>query len=331
MRLLAIFILLMLYVPLAAADISYPTNPQWSKHVLLVSHQGITAYDTQTLQPRWSALATLQTNEPTWVDNKLLVGSSLGLYALDVETGETLWHFSNGAHLFSPSVKDGIAYVASINGTLYALVADSGQLIWQKRISNGWIYPPAIIGNRLISGGQDGAIQAIDMANGELHWRYDVGQELVFRPVATHSGSVIVTTFAGKVFAIDGLSGQLRWQQQHSVASFSPVVSQGLIYLSGYDNQLRVLESDKGELLWHRALPGRPSNTPQIDSTRILFLTQEGRYLLLNKSTGQPLTQGNINTTTPGALLLENQPPLFFSQHGNTPTTSPLLLHSNNT
>ncbi len=105
MHLLTIFILLMLHMPLAATDINYLTNPQLSKNALLISHQGVTAYDTQTPQPRWPALATLQTNEPTRVDNKLLVGSSCGLYALDVETGETLWHFSNGDTSSHPTSK----------------------------------------------------------------------------------------------------------------------------------------------------------------------------------------------------------------------------------
>lgn len=328
MQLVTTLLLLALLSQIAFASTSYPTNPQLAQSTIILSHQGITAYDPQTLKPRWFSLTALQTDAPTQAADKLLVGSSRGLYALDTGTGETLWRFAPGTRLFSPSVRGGMAYIAGIDGTLRNLMVNSGRLIWQQKISDGWIYPPAIIDGLLITGGQEGTVWAVEATTGELRWHYSVGQELVFRPVATASGLAIITTFEGKVFAIDSQSGQLRWQQQHPVASFSPVVSDNKIYLPGYDNQLRVVEINSGRLLWSRSLPGQSTAPPQIHSGRTLIVTHEGNYLLLDSNSGNTLDQGKVAANSLGALLLDDQPPLFFSQHRNISTTQPVLFRS---
>lgn len=330
MQVTTTLLLLALLSPIATTGASYPANPQADHSAIFLSHQGVTAYDRQNLKVRWSCLSELQTDEPTLASGKLLVGSSSGVIALDTESGKTLWRYSVGGRLFSPSIEGGSAFVAGIDGRLHKLNLDSGQLIWQRKISDGWIYPPAIVDGLLITGGQDGKIQAVDESTGALRWHFDVGQELVFRPVATGGGSVIITTFEGKVFAIDGPSGQLQWQQQHPVASFSPAVRDGHIYLPGYDNRLRVLASDSGQLLWSRALSGRPAAAPQVHPKNSLIVTQEGDYLLLDNASGNTLHQGHIAGNSLGAVLLNDQTPLFFSQGGNIPATQPVLLGKRN-
>ncbi|MES9904456.1 MAG: PQQ-binding-like beta-propeller repeat protein [Sedimenticola sp.] len=327
----ATLLMLILFSPTLLADTGYPTNPQQVSSAIVMSHQGISAYDPLTLKMRWSSLANLHTDEPTQAPGMLLVGSSDGLFSLSSITGGVRWRFGPGRRLFSPTISGDLAYTTGIDGTLYTLSLGSGHLIRQQKISEGWIYPPAIIGGLLITGGEDGTVRAIEAATGVLRWLRPLGQELVYRPVAGPSGSVIITTFEGRVFVIDGLNGEVRLQRQDPVASFSPVVDEERIYLTGYDNQLRVLDGISGELLWTKTLPGRPVVSPQIHSKCLLVTSGEGNYLLLNKHSGATLDQGRSSTSSLGALVLNDQRMVFFQSHGKIPTTRPVFSCNNPT
>ena len=49
-------------------------------------------------------------------------GASRKLYAVDVQTGEELWSFETEDTVYStPVVADGVVYVGSLDGYLYAL------------------------------------------------------------------------------------------------------------------------------------------------------------------------------------------------------------------
>lgn len=320
-----IALLLTLLAPMAFADFAYPANPQRTGPLIVLSDQGVNAYDSRSLQPQWSSLTRLQTDAPTLAADRLLVGSSSGLHALDVMTGDTVWQFAPETRLFSPSVQDDIAYVAGIDGVLRALTVDTGRLIWQRRISTGWIYPPAIVDDLLITGGQEGLLWGLDRHTGDLHWQQPLGQELVYRPVAGPNGSVIVTTFDGIISTLQARNGELIWQRQHPVASFSPTVDGDRILLTGYDNRLRALDIRSGHLLWSTRLTGHPAGELQLRVNRVLSVRQDGTYLLLDSRSGTVVTQGKAAPNSLGGLLISEQELLIFSSQGNNSPLAPVL------
>ena len=63
---------------------------------------------------------------PTVSGDVIYAGSEdNNLYALDASTGELLWHFSADSQIYSsPAVADGLVYVASNHGFIYAIVAE---------------------------------------------------------------------------------------------------------------------------------------------------------------------------------------------------------------
>ena len=59
------------------------------------------------------------------VDGVVYLGSfDSYMYALNIDTGELLWHYRTGDAIFSSAaVTDGVIYVASTDNTIYALTA----------------------------------------------------------------------------------------------------------------------------------------------------------------------------------------------------------------
>lgn len=58
------------------------------------------------------------------------------VYALDAETGAVRWtYFAAGPVRFAPTLWDGRVYVGSDDGCVYCLSAESGSLVWKRRIA----------------------------------------------------------------------------------------------------------------------------------------------------------------------------------------------------
>lgn len=192
-----------------AAD--YPENPLVVEAALFASHQGVMRFDGAGDTPRWRALAGEQTFEPVRAGGRLLVGTSAGLVALAAGSGEPLWRRFADATVFSPTVIADRAFVASRDGVMRAIDARSGRLLWRRRF-DGWLYPPAFQDGVLVTGGQQATLTGLDPDTGAIRWQRELGQELVYRPVAGRD-AVFVTTFAGEVLAIDAALGEVRWRR----------------------------------------------------------------------------------------------------------------------
>jgi outer membrane protein assembly factor BamB len=65
-------------------------------------------------------------SSPIVADGKVIVGSASNqMYCLDEETGEELWNLTTGHYIFaSPTVYNGIVYITSEDGSIYAVGGD---------------------------------------------------------------------------------------------------------------------------------------------------------------------------------------------------------------
>ena len=80
------------------------------------------------------------------------VGSADGnVYALNASTGAKLWSYATGSYVeSSPAVANGVVYGASDNGDVYALNASTGAKLWSYA-TGGWDAPACFLAH---SGGR---------------------------------------------------------------------------------------------------------------------------------------------------------------------------------
>lgn len=81
-------------------------------------------------------------SSPTVVDGIVYVGSNDGnVYALDATTGAKKWSYTIGSPVgSSPGVSGGIVYVGADNWTIYALDAKTGAKLWNHKTGDS-VYP----------------------------------------------------------------------------------------------------------------------------------------------------------------------------------------------
>ncbi len=145
------------------------------------------------------SLGTLRSNEstPLVIGDTMYVSSSWGprfVYALDAATGALKWRYSShiGENVIryaccdvnnrGVSYSNGKIFVGQLDGTLVALDAKTGKLLWKTTVvdvKQGAVItsPPLIVGNKVITGfgggeyGVRGYISAYDAATGKRLWQ----------------------------------------------------------------------------------------------------------------------------------------------------------------
>jgi len=285
-------------------------NPQAAGNQLIISSQGITAYDRESLQSRWQLLQGEQTDELVMAGGLLLATSSSGLYAIDTTAGRVVWKLPSDTRLFTPTVDAGTVYLAGEDGRLRALELQSGHPLWQRRFP-GWVYPPAVQGDRLYTGGSDGRLWALKRTDGSHLWERSLGQQLVYRPVLTRQGSLITTNFNGEVQAFSK-GGELLWRKRLPSVLLSPVEVDGRLIFSGLDNRLYALDGTSGETGWSLSLGDRLAAPLVVHQGSLLAGLDDGRVLEIGLADGQSRTLYRLDATPVASPYPLRQGTLMF-------------------
>lgn len=167
-------------------------------------------------------------SSPAVAGDAVYVGSLDGkLYKADAANGALRWAFAtDGAALdsgafgydrrtiqSSPSVGDGIAYLGSRDGTLYAVDAERGTLRWRFDNSVFWSNTSPARANGLVyAGNSDGLfVQGVDARSGKEAWKYTTALQ-VFASPSVAGDAVYAGDWAGFMYAVDAKSGALFWK-----------------------------------------------------------------------------------------------------------------------
>jgi outer membrane protein assembly factor BamB len=103
--------------------------------------------DARNLGLKWSYKTDYSVDSSPAVANGVVyVGSEDGnVYALNASTGAKLWSYATGAGLYSsPAVANGVVYVGSYDYNVYALNASTGGKLWSYATSGAVLSSPAV-------------------------------------------------------------------------------------------------------------------------------------------------------------------------------------------
>jgi outer membrane protein assembly factor BamB len=223
--------------------------------------------------------------EPVITDGLVLVGSPTGLFALDVDTGEIAWHLASAQALFTPTVVGGVAYAGGEDGTLRAVDLQSGREQWHHRLA-GWIFSPAVVAGHLVTGGSEGTLWGLTAKDGSERWQKELGEELIFRPVAGTDDPVYVSTSTGGVIAVGAGTGELRWQARMETPTTAMVFGTRIFFVQ-FSGLVTAHDRYSGRKLWEFQLQG-PSTIPaRVLDGKILAITDEGASVMLDPEDGE--------------------------------------------
>ena len=150
---------------------------------------------------------------------------------------ELAWKFKIGGWVNpSPAVVDGVVYVGSSDGRLYAIDAKTGQEKWSFKIDGGTFSSPAVTGGVVyigISGSAfDGWIYALDARTGQEKWTFET-YSATSSPAVVDS-TVYIASLHSWLYALDAKTGQEKWSfNTVGRIDSSPAIADGVVYVGG--------------------------------------------------------------------------------------------------
>jgi outer membrane protein assembly factor BamB len=171
------------------------------------------------------------------------------------------WRFATGgAVVGAPALVDGVLYVGSDDGNLYALDARTGRERWRFSAGLGIASSPAVVGGTVYVGAGDATtravVAAVDAATGRERWSRDVEGPVAASPVVA-DGALYVGTNAGILYAFDAATGQPRWQFPVGGDLYaSPAYADGAIFVGSWDGTFYTIDAATGTERWRFAAGG---------------------------------------------------------------------------
>ncbi|QYN42884.1 outer membrane protein assembly factor BamB [Gilliamella sp. ESL0443] len=203
---------------------------------------------------------------PISSEDKLIVYTASGnLQALNRNTGEDVWDVMLEVPPLSlrgnstPTIAHGAAILGDDTGHVNAYYINDGQLIWQQRIShpsgsteiaklNDVDSTPVIEGNLAYAIGYNGNVVALDLSNGQIVWRKEMGSTHSF---AVDSQHLFVVDQDDNVQAVSKNGGTVLWTQADLLHRqlTDPALYENYIVLGDFEGYLYWLSKDNGEVV----------------------------------------------------------------------------------
>jgi outer membrane protein assembly factor BamB len=199
-----------------------------------------------------------------------------GVYAgRAIAAPQIAWTFeTKGRVIGSPTVSDGVAYVGSTDGSLYAVDVKSGAALWKFHTDGRVVSTPAVADAKVFFESYDGNFYAVDAKSGAQAWKFAVPGERRFAAAHLHGqlpagetmpdpfdfylsspaaadGAVYFGSGDGNVYALDAASGALKWKfHTGDVVHASPAIANGTLYVGSWDSYLYALDTATGAEKW---------------------------------------------------------------------------------
>ena len=217
-------------------------------------------------------------SSPAVANGVVFVGSDDGhLYAIDAVTGTEIWRFRTGDLVYSsPAASNGIVYSGSDDDHLYAIDAVSGTEIWRFRTEADVTSSLAASNGVGYFGSDDGDLYAIDAVTGTEIWRFETDGDVSSSP-AVANGVVYVGSDDGYLYAIDAVAGTEIWRFRTDGDVYSsPAVANGVVFVGSDDGHLYAIDAVTGTEIWRFRTDGDVSSSPAVSNGVIYIGSNDG-------------------------------------------------------
>jgi len=191
----------------------------------------------------WSVnLGSRVRSSPIVAADSVFVGSENGEIQCYDFSGNIRWRTAaKRAVTATPHFYDGVIYITSLDGILYAIDAKSGWVIWRYRMESGSISSPTTNENHIYVGSTDNAFYCINIKSANKVWSFDTDNQVNSSPVF-YKGAIYFCNVDGLVYSLHAGSGRLRWKYQtEGSITGSPIIVDDILYIGASDNKMYAL------------------------------------------------------------------------------------------
>ncbi|WP_458524441.1 outer membrane protein assembly factor BamB [Onishia taeanensis] len=296
----------------------YPISPSLDGETLFAADADgeLMAIDAENGERRW----TVELDNPvssglTAVAERLYLGTRNGeVLAIDQADGTVLWRSRIPSEaLAAPQPNQRLLVVQSVDGSITALERESGAEQWVYTTSDPSLTlrgtgTPRVIEPVTFAGFANGRVATLDNRSGQPLWEQRIavprGRSEVDRlidldgePLLTRDGRLYLTSYHGRLVAMEAQSGELIWERDVS-SYLSPLLVGETLFIIDDASHVLALDALSGQLKWRsNALEGRQLTAPAFADGKLVLGDFEGYVHLLDATDGRLAGRERIDSS----------------------------------
>ena len=176
----------------------------------------------------------------------------------------------NGQVVGGIAIDNNTLYLATSDGTVYALNAKDLSINWSHKINSKIWSAPTVDGNTLYIGCFNKTVYALNTADGTEKWQYKTDGSINSAPVIENN-MVYIGDYDRHFYALDTATGNLVWKFPGDATGANnpknffwakPVEINGVIYAPNLDGNVYALDAATGKLVHEYELGDSISSSP---------------------------------------------------------------------
>jgi eukaryotic-like serine/threonine-protein kinase len=232
----------------------------------------------------------------TVANGVVYIGSMQGnIYALNVANGAKLWSYTTySAVEKSLTVANGVVYAGCNDGKIYALNAANGAKLWSYNTDLYVWSSPAVV-NGVVYVASD-KVYALNAVNGAKLWSYTTGSAVETSP-AVVNGVVYVGSSDGNVYALNAANGAKLWSYTTGSSTYSPAVVGGVVYVGTWGGNVYALNAANGAPIWNFTTGNTAFWSSPTVVNGLVYIDSDNSFVYaLNTANGSPIWSYNTCT-----------------------------------
>ena len=220
----------------------------------------------------------------------------------------------DGFYKINPVLEGGIIYVASADGVVMAVDAESGRERWKNNLELALSGGVGHHAGSIFVGTSEGLVMRLSADSGAEIWRAVVSGEVLSAPQG-NGQYVVAQTYDGKLMGFDYESGERRWTYTSNVpvltlrGTGTPILS-GDNAIAGFaDGKVVAVNLRSGNVSWE-ARVAIPEGTSEIErivdidgsmslqGAELYVASYQGRVVAIDTRSGRKLWQRNVSSVS---------------------------------
>jgi outer membrane protein assembly factor BamB len=224
---------------------------------------------------------------------------------------------------FPPIFVGGRLYFVDNSGFARALDADTGKLLWKRRVGRLNASSPAYARNRIyIVNLVPGHVVKLDARTGKLVWKKELPGRAESSPLVI-GRTVYFGCECGELYALSTVNGNVRWATTlGGEVKSAPAYHRGTLYVGDYGGHMNAVDADTGELKWQSGSlgpgfggSGAFYSTPAVAFGRVYAGNNDARVYSYDASDGTlawSYSTGGYAYSGPAVASTRHSPPTVY-------------------
>ncbi len=256
---------------------------------------------------------------PVVANGILYIGSTDGkLYALGAKEWDIKWVFdAQSAIRYSASVRDGHVYINTRNNRVYALNAMTGEQLWVFKSKNWMDAPPIVADGKVYIGVFPSKIYQLNARTGMLEGI----RERTIRIRGIEYGCA-----NGEFRPIGPLHNAKMWRAETAGSDSYPSTANGYVYIGSRDGHIHAFEEASKRQIWVYKLRGFVSAAPAVSNGILYVASGDGTVYAFGNTTQEEQRIGyQAVTASHRGIVVRDNVPVFTEKNAVQQNREPLL------